>query len=107
MDNVTYWTTEAFFKRLDHFLSEKKWSIHQLCIEADITAASIYTMKSRDSLPNFVTICTICDAIGITLFDFFYEEEVLDNDTKIIFSKTRILSPELRSALALIMSKIA
>ncbi len=44
MDNSKLWTSAKFFERLDFFLSEKNWTLYQLCSDVDITVDAIYKM---------------------------------------------------------------
>ena len=44
MDNRKLWTSAKLFERLDFFLSEKNWTLYQLCSDVDITVDAIYKM---------------------------------------------------------------
>lgn len=70
--NSQFWTSEQFFKRLDNLLTEHKMSLCQLSMESEHTSySSIYKARRKKALPTFQTICSICDALGIPLWEFF------------------------------------
>ena len=70
MKNSTYWSVDAFYKRLDEFLVARGWNLQHLAIEANIAMSSIYMMRSRGSFPSFPSLCAICDALNVTLSEF-------------------------------------
>ncbi len=86
MKNTNLWTSEVFFRRLDYFLKTRNWTMYQLCINADITADALYKMRLRNGLPSLQSVCTICDALGVTLSEFFGTENVNPNCVRIMSS---------------------
>lgn len=77
MKNSTYWSVDAFYKRIDEFLEARGWNLQHLAIEANIAMSSIYMMRSRGSFPSFPSLCAICDALGVSLAEFFDVDNAL------------------------------
>ena len=99
MENSKLWTSAKFFERLELFLSERGWSLYQLCSEADITSDALYKLKHRKALPSLQTACTICDALDLSLSQFFVSDN-LSPDCSVIVSSFERVSAESLSALA-------
>lgn len=106
MPNLGYWTTNKFFERLDYFLSAKGWTLNKLCSESDITAASLYSMKNRQTLPTLQTICIICDTLGIGVSDFFNLDDSFDKDSANFIFAFSQLSAESKKALLLLLPQL-
>ncbi len=53
----------------------KGWTIYTLALEAGITQSTLASMLARNTPPKIDTLECICDAFGITLAQFFNEEE--------------------------------
>lgn len=82
-NNSQYWTSDRIFKRIDSLLEMRKMSFCQLSIESEYTSySSIYKARRTKALPTFQTICSICDALGIYLWEFFYVSEARSRDAK-------------------------
>lgn len=86
MNNLEIWSAENFYKRLDYFLDKKNWSIHRLSMSTDTSAASLYEMRRKRFFPRFKTLCMICDALDISLYEFFFLSENLSDEAYSILS---------------------
>ena len=71
INNSKFWTSEIFFDRLNFFLNNRKWSLYQLCLSADISVDTLYKLRKYRRLPTLRTVCIICDALEISLSEFF------------------------------------
>ena len=45
INNSNFWTSEIFFDRLNFFLNNRKWSLYQLCLSADISVDTLYKLR--------------------------------------------------------------
>ncbi len=68
-------------KRIKTLQNERGWTNYQLAQEAAMTQSTITNMFARKTLPSITTLTAICNAFGITLSEFFNE-----NQTTIILS---------------------
>ncbi len=59
--------------RIDELMSLYGWSDYRLSRESGLSQSTIANMRRRGSVPSVSTIETICKAFGITLSQFFSE----------------------------------
>jgi len=60
-----------FYNKLIEIMEENDWNQIQLSERADIPQSTIATWFRRKNRPSFKTIKKICDALGMTLDEFF------------------------------------
>lgn len=72
-------------ERLRTFLNDKGWSEYRLAKESGLSESTIANIFRRNSHPSIPTLEAICDGFGITLSQFFSDNEMVE------------LSPELRA----------
>lgn len=62
-------------ERIEALRKEKGWSINYLAMESGLTQSTLNNLYSRRSEPKLSTLRAICGAFGISLSDFFREED--------------------------------
>ena len=62
-------------KKIQSLCFERGWSIYELAQESGLTQSTITSMFNRGNPPKIDTLIMICDAFGITLSQFFMEDE--------------------------------
>ena len=82
-------------EKIEKLRKEKGWSINYLAMESGLTQSTLNNLYSRKNEPKISTLRAICGAFGITLSDFFKEEE---NEDELI-RKIRLLTKENKQAL--------
>ena len=95
-------------KKIEELRFQRGWSMYELAQEAGITQSTLTSIMSRGNPPKIETLQSICDAFGITLAQFFIEEEtleVLSKDEKKLLSLYRKLSDEKQSALIKLLDR--
>lgn len=65
--------------RIDELRKERGWSVNNLAMEAMLTQSTLNNLYLRGSEPKLSTLRAICGAFGITLAEFFAEEEEDEN----------------------------
>ncbi len=88
--------------RIDALRKQRNWSINNLAMEAGITQSTIASILQRKSLPKIETLQNICDAFGISLAQFFLEDEqtdFLNEQEQELLSDFRKLSTQKQQAL--------
>lgn len=60
--------------RIVQLRQERNWSEYRLSLEADITQSTISTWYRKNLIPTIPSLSKICDAFGITLSQFFLED---------------------------------
>ena len=89
-------------KKIIELCNERGWSMYTLALEAGITQSTLNSMIQRGTPPKIETLKCICDAFGITLSQFFLEEEhleILTPQEKDLISLYRKLPDKKRAAL--------
>ena len=62
-------------QRIDNIMKERGWSYYKLSIESVLSSSTITNIYRRNTVPSITTLEAICNAFGITLSQFFAEEE--------------------------------
>ena len=71
-------------KKINSMRLERGWSVYRLSVEADLPQSTMINMFSRETLPSLTTLESLCRAFGVTMSDFFREdEEPLSRDEEV------------------------
>ena len=65
-------------KKIEKLRFQRGWSMYELAQEAGITQSTLTSMIKRGNPPKIDTLACICEAFGITLAQFFMEDEQLE-----------------------------
>ncbi|MCQ2386910.1 MAG: helix-turn-helix domain-containing protein [Clostridia bacterium] len=88
--------------KIEKLRNEKGWSINYLAMESGLTQSTLNNLYSRNTEPKISTLRAICSAFGITLSDFFKEEENEDE----LLRKVKSLSQDNKKALLQLLNNI-
>lgn len=86
---------------------ERGWTDYKLAQAADISQSSLATLFARRTPPKLEMLQRICEAFGITLAQFFLEDErieLLSESERKMLSSFRKLPPEKQNALIELLS---
>lgn len=92
----------AINKKILDLCDERKWSTYELAQRADITHSTLNSCINRDNAPKIDTLQRICHAFGITLAQFFNEDEhmeFLNSEEKELICLFRTLTEKKKKAL--------
>ena len=89
-------------EKIDMLRKEKGWSINYLAMESGLTQSTLNNLYSRKTEPKISTLRAICGAFGITLSDYFKEEENEDE----LMRRVKTLSQENKTALLQILKNL-
>ena len=89
-------------EKIERLRKEKGWSINYLAMESGLTQSTLNNLYSRNTEPKISTLRAICGAFGITLSDFFKEEESEDE----LIRRIKGLSKENKTALLQIVKNL-
>ena len=95
-------------KKIEELRFKKGWSIYELAQESGITQSTIASMINRGTPPKVETLRCICDAFGITLSQFFAEDEDVEYLTaseRELLSAFRNMNDDKKAALLKFISK--
>lgn len=95
-------------EKIKELRDERGWSTNRLALEAELTQSTVAALLAQktNSLPSLDTLSRLCDAFGMTLAQFFMEEEeseLVSTQEKLLIDRYRKL-PERkkRAVLALL-----
>ncbi len=83
-------------EKIDKLRKERGWSVNYLAMEAELTQSTLNNLYTRQTEPKISTLRSICKAFGITLAEFFSDEETADDE---LIRRVKSLSDENKSAL--------
>lgn len=65
----------TILEKIDKLRLERGWSVNNLAMEAALTQSTLNNLYARKAEPKLSTLRAICGAFGITLAEFFSEED--------------------------------
>lgn len=83
-------------KRINALMDERGWSPYKLAQKSGLSTSTIANIYRRNSVPSLATIEILCQAFGISLSQFFTENDScvpLTAEQKALFDKWVILTP--------------
>ena len=95
-------------KKIEKLRFQRGWSMYELAQEAGITQSTLSSMIKRGNPPKIDTLQSICEAFGITLAQFFTEDEELEalsKDEKELISCYRKIPESKQKALLDLLKK--
>ena len=83
-------------ERIRNLLIERNWTEYKLAKEAGLPQSTISTLFRRNTLPSIPTLEAICGGLGITMSQFFAEQELVEltAEQRAFFNDWAVLSPE-------------
>lgn len=70
--------------RINELRNKRNWSIYKLAEESGLTQSTLANMFSRKTNPSISTLKQLCDAFGITLSQFFEDENLGYSDDELL-----------------------
>lgn len=77
-------------KRIDNLMKERQWSDYKLALESGLSTSTIANIHRRNTIPSITTLEAICSAFGITLAQFFSDDDSkvkLNEEQKELFNR--------------------
>ncbi len=87
-------------ERLRKLLAERGWTEYRLAKEAKLSESTIMNIFRRNATPSIPTLEAICNGFGITVSQFFAENEMveLNPELKALFDGWVFLTPQQKAA---------
>ena len=93
-------------KKIEKLRFQRGWSMYELAQEAGSTQSTLTSMIKRGNPPKIETLSCICEAFGITLAQFFMEDEKLEilskEEKQLIESYRKLPQPKQQALLDLL-----
>lgn len=88
------------FEKIDKMRRDRGWSINNLAMEAMLTQSTVNNLYHRNTEPKISTLRSICNAFGVTLAEFFADDNApVEPDAELI-GRIKLLTPAQKTALA-------
>lgn len=87
-------------KRLQQLLNERGWTEYRLSKKCGLSESTLANIFRRNTMPSITTLEAICNGFGITLSQFFAEDEMVEltPELKNLFDKWIALTLEQKDA---------
>ena len=87
-------------ERLQRLLNERGWTEYKLAKKCGLSQSTIANIYRRNTVPSIATLEVICKGFGITLSQFFADEQMVEltPDLKRIFDCWVNLTPNQKEA---------
>lgn len=95
-------------KKIDEMRQKRGWSYYTLALEAGLTQSTVLNMFSRGTQPSVKTLKAICNAFGISLAEFFEEDDKsqISREESELLAKYRRLSEKEKEAVSALIDKL-
>lgn len=94
--------------RIKELRDARGWSTNQLALEAELTQSTVSTFLTKPNcLPSLDTLMHLCNAFGITLAQFFMDEEqneLVSAQEKFLIEQFRKLPDKKKKAVLALIS---
>ena len=95
------------------YREERKWSLYDLAVHAEMKSTTISTWYNEDTIPSIPSLGKICDAVQITLSEFFAKAEgcmstpvVLTPQQMQVIDRWSVLRPDQQEAVLNLLNTI-
>ena len=61
--------------RIKQLMEQRQWTLYELARQSGLAQTTLANMWRRNNEPSIATLRLICDAFGITLAQFFAEDD--------------------------------
>lgn len=87
-------------QRLHQLMKDRGWSEYRLSKECGLSESTLANIFRRGTVPSVATLQTICDGFGITLSQFFAENEMVELSPQLseLFNSWKSLTSEQKEA---------
>ena len=96
--------------RLRQLMAERGWTAYRLAKESNLSESTLANIFKRNTVPSIATLEAVCSAFGISLAQFFAEDEMVEltPELKELFDNWIALTTEQKQAvLQMILTKNA
>ncbi len=92
--------------RLIELQNQRGWSDYRIAKEAGLSPNTVSNIYRRNNTPSLTTLEALCKAFGITMSQFFAEDEMVELSPELrnLFEKWAALSDEQKNAIWQVMN---
>ncbi|MBQ7880583.1 MAG: helix-turn-helix transcriptional regulator [Clostridia bacterium] len=91
--------------KIDKLRTAKGWTFYKLSEQTGLSQQTFTKWMQGNTIPTIPALKSVCDAFGITLANFFAENDMIEvtPETKVIFDNWIYLSKEEQSSIKTII----
>ena len=93
-------------EKIKFFRTQKNVTINKLATQAGISQSFLRDIELGNKKPSVETLCYICDALKISLKDFFDDESISSISNDPLIQRIYQLSEEQRNALLIFLNTL-
>lgn len=95
--------------RLQQILNEHGWTEYKLSKQCGLAQSTIGNIFRRNTVPSIATLETICKGFGITMSQFFAENEMveLSPELKELFDNWVFQTPQVKASVLQLLKSIS
>ena len=88
-------------QRIRKLMDERGWTEYKLAKVSDLSQSTISNLFNRNTVPSITTLEAICQGFGVSLSQFFAEEDMveLSKEQRELFSRWVALTAEQKQLL--------
>ena len=86
-------------ERLVALREARGYTTNRLANLAGVSQSFLRDIEHRNKRPTVDTLALLCDALGVSLRDFFDEDDGAPDDTQALLARIQRLTPKQRGAL--------
>lgn len=92
-------------KKIDEIRVKRGWTFYKLAQESGLTQQTFTKWMEGKTIPTIPALKAVCDAYGITLANFFAENDMVEvtSETKSVFENWNYLTKEEQQSIKLII----
>ena len=92
-------------ERIQQLLAAQGWTKYKLAKESGLAQSTIINIFNHNTVPSIITLEAICKAFGITLAQFFAEDDMIElsDSLRKFIKEWKCLTAEQKDALLRIM----
>ena len=92
-------------KKINRMRLDRGWSIYRMSVESGISQSTITNMFNRETLPSITTLEYICKAFGVTMSEFFSEDDILSECEEELLRLYRASSDEVKKSILILLRR--
>lgn len=94
--------------RIKELMDERGWTIYELSKRSGLAQTTLSNMWKRNTEPTIPSLRAICNGFGITLSQFFAEDDLVEltNEQKKLFDRWVSYSPKQKEILLNLLDTI-
>ena len=96
--------------RIKQLMDQRRWTLYELARRSGLAQTTLANLWRRDNEPSIPTLRLICDAFGITLTQFFSEDDMkpveLNDEQRDLLQHWSVLTPTQKRLLTQLMEEM-